>query len=226
MNDQTFFLIIIVLILIYYLPGTNNINDKISTQSSQYQISQNQIPQYQIPQNQIPLNQIPQSQIPQSQIPQNQDLTSQTSKVDTQLILPYQSNQKNKTSSNDILQIENQSLNLINDYLNENECKEKFDTMGPNVNIGNNMDFKQIIYSNPSQLDKSLSKSMVPDFEPSYLNINPDLNSYGYATTNPEASEYYKARGFINPSDSAKFANSVSYMLAHPYQTKYCEKQN
>ena len=58
------------------------------------------------------------------------------------------------------------------------------------------------------------------------LNINPDLNQYGYATTNPEASEYYKARGFMNPVDGVKFADSVSYMLSHPYQTRYCEKQN
>ena len=88
------------------------------------------------------------------------------------------------------------------------------------------MAFKQQILPNPSPLSKSLSKSLVPDFEPNHLNINPDLNSYGYATTNPDASEYYKARGFINPTDGAKFADSVSYMLSHPYQTRYCEKQN
>lgn len=134
-----------------------------------------------------------------------------------------------------------ETQNIIDEYLNENECKENFDSIGmsehhknslenitnsSNMNMGNNMNFKKKVNSNPSPLSKALSKSMVPDFEPNSLNINPDLNSYGYATTNPEASEYYKARGFMNPADGSKYADSVSYMLSHPYQTRYCEKQN
>ena len=136
----------------------------------------------------------------------------------SQLILP-------KTQQTQQTQL-SESQNIINEYLNENECKENFNTMGPNMNIGNNMDFKQQVNSNPSPLSKAMNKSLVPDFQPNYLNINPDLNSYGYATTNPEADKFYEARGFMNPTDGYKFADSVSYMLSHPYQTRYCEKQN
>lgn len=129
----------------------------------------------------------------------------------------YESNENSK--SNNLV-----TQNLINDYLNENECNENFDTMGSNVNMGNDMDFEQQVMPNPSQLSKSLKKSLVPDFEPNSLNINSDLNSYGYATTNSEADKYYEKRGFMDPKDGSKFADSVSYMLAHPYQTRYCKK--
>jgi hypothetical protein len=120
-----------------------------------------------------------------------------------------------------------ESQNIINEYLSENTCGEKiekFDTMGPNVNIGNNMNFKQEYTQNISPLSKSLSNSLVPDFQPNYLNINPDLNSFGYATTNPQADKYYESRGYIKPKEGQEFADSVSYMLSHPYQTRYCEK--
>ena len=117
------------------------------------------------------------------------------------------------------------SQNIINEYLNENQCREKFDTMGPNVNIGNNMAFKQQIIPNPSPISKVLSESLVPDFEPNMpLNINPDLNSFGYASSNLPADKYYESRGFVNPQKGQEFADSVSWMLSHPYQTRYCDK--
>jgi len=203
MNNQTFFLIIIILVLVYYLPGKNNLNEKYKSQYSQP------------------------TQTSQTSQPYQPIQTSQTSQTSQ----PTQTSQTSQTQmpSNSNISLSNiDSQNIINEYLNENECKikENFNTMGMDVNIGNDMAFTQQILPNPSPLSKSLSKSMVPDFEPSYLNINPDLNLYGYATTNPEASEYYKARGFMNPEDGVKFADSVSHMLSHPYQTRYCEKQN
>lgn len=188
MNNQTIFLVIIVLILIFCLP-----KKQIS------QISQ--------------ISQIP--KIPQiSQIMQTPQIQQKLSKIidqTTQFILPTTREKK----------IE--SKNIINEYLNKNECNENFDTMGSNMDMGNNMNFKQNINPNPSSLSKALSKSLVPDFQPNYLNINPELNSYGYSTTNPEADKYYMERGFMNPEDGSKFADSVSYMLSHPYQTKYCD---
>lgn len=134
-------------------------------------------------------------------------------------------NNANEVNANKI-DIKEDSQSIINKYLNKNEHKENFSTMGPDMNIGNDMNFIQEINPNPSELSKSLSKSLVPDFQPNYLNINPDLNSYGYATTNPQADNFYKARGFMNPTDGYNFADSVSYDLSHPYQTRYCVKQN
>ena len=96
--------------------------------------------------------------------------------------------------------------------------------MGPKTNIGNNMGFKKQTISNLSSNTKFQSKSLVPDFEPSHMNINPDLNSFGYATKDTQADEYYKSRGFMNPIKGQEFADSISYMLSHPYQTRYCEK--
>lgn len=215
MNDLTFFLIIIVLTLIYYLPGKNNVNKNLISKPKSKSKPQSQLNSPNSPN--LPKSQSPESQSPKSQSSEYQDKT--------QLILPTTSTYTPSALNTNIQQPNVQSQNIINEYLNENECdekKEKFDTMGPNVNIGNNMNFQQQILPNSS----SDLKSLVPDFEPNYLNINSELNSYGYATTNPETSEYYKARGFMNPSNGEKFADSVSYMLAHPYQTRYCEKQN
>lgn len=101
---------------------------------------------------------------------------------------------------------------------------EKYSTLGSNINIGNNMDFIQQNNKNITALDKSLSKSLVPDFEPNNLNINPDLNSYGYTTNNKDADLYYKQRGFMNPINANEYTNSIQYMLSHPYQTRYCDK--
>ena len=144
-----------------------------------------------------------------------------------QLILPFEQSISSTTTIPQINPNPNSSSssqNIINEYLNENECKEKFDTMGLNIDIGNNMNFKQESIQNPSLLSKALSKSLVPDFEPNHLNINPDLNSFGYATINPQADKYYESRGFIEPQKGQEFADSVSYMLSHPYQTRYCKK--
>jgi hypothetical protein len=116
------------------------------------------------------------------------------------------------------------SMEVINDYLSEVKCEEGFNTMGSYMNIGNDMSFQtqQILPKN--NLDKVLSKSLVPDFEPSALNINPDLNSFGYATNNPSDNNFYENRGYIDPIDASQYANSVQYNLAYPYQTRYCDK--
>lgn len=106
------------------------------------------------------------------------------------------------------------SQNLINEYLNENMCKENFNTMGKNTNIGNDMDFKQDeLTKNISPLSKSLSKSLVPDFQPNSININPNLNSYGYTTTNSQADKYYKSRGYIEPEKGKEYADFIAYNL-------------
>jgi hypothetical protein len=88
------------------------------------------------------------------------------------------------------------------------------------------MNFKQESISNPSAITKALAKSLVPDFEPNNLNINSDLNSFGYSTTNPESDDYYKSRGYIEPIKGQEYADTVSYMLAHPFETRYCDKKN
>lgn len=116
------------------------------------------------------------------------------------------------------------TMEVINDYLSETKCEEGFETLGPDMNIGNDMSFssQQILPSN--KLDKELLKSLVPDFEPSALNINSNLNSFGYATNNSQDNNFYLNRGFLNPTDASQFANSIQYNLAHPYQTRYCDK--
>lgn len=114
---------------------------------------------------------------------------------------------------------------LITKYLNEStdiKCEENFDTMGPDVDIGNNMDFIQNKINNPSRLDKALSRSLVPDFQPNSLNITDKINSYGYNTTNPWDNNFYAQRGFINPMDGAKFANSIGINLTDTNNSKYC----
>jgi hypothetical protein len=86
---------------------------------------------------------------------------------------------------------------------------EQFNTMGPHVNIGNSMNFieEKTEYSSP--INKALYNSLVPDFEPSRLNINPDLNLYGYALDTPGSlDQYYMKRGFMNPEKGYQFANS------------------
>ena len=119
--------------------------------------------------------------------------------------------------------IQPESLNVINDYLSQTECEENFETMGNGMNIGNNMGFSQQYISDPSKLDKALSKSLVPDFEPNPLYISDQINSYGYQTSNPEDSDYYTQRGFMNPNEGKKYADITAYELAHPYQTRYCK---
>ena len=198
MNNQTLFLIIIVLVLIYFLPNKNRLHinrpqaDKINI------IDQDQNQDLQQPQSQPQAE--PQSQ-PQAQITK----TNKKSK---------------KAQQNELTQ------ELIGDYLTETNCKEKsvenFNTMG------NNMKFNTQVSSNLTDLDKKLANSLVPDFEPSYLNISPGqtLNSFGYATNNQESDQYYENRGFMNPTDGHKYADSVQWMLAHPFQTRYCSNKN
>ncbi len=120
------------------------------------------------------------------------------------------------------------TMELINDYLSETKCEEGFEMMRTfdpyNNTQGNNMAFYPQIILPSNKLDKALDNSLVPDFEPSALNINAELNSFGYATNNPNEDNYYMSRGFINPTDGYQYANSVQYNLAHPYQTRYCDK--
>lgn len=113
----------------------------------------------------------------------------------------------------------NKSQSIINEYLNKNECNENFNVGKLNfsnnlIDMGNNMEFAQQINTHPTPLAVSLSKSLVPDFQPNHLNINPNLNSYGYALSNQEISNYYKSRGFMNPKAGLSYANDISCKLS------------
>ena len=228
MNEQTFFIIIIVLILIYYMPNKNDqSNNLIKSQPLSQSQSQPQIALQTSTQPQLvqPTSTQPTSTQPQLVQPTLiQPTSTQPTLIQPQLVQPTSTQSKQLTKNTNGIkktpntQLNNKSQNIINKYLNENDCKEKFSTMGPNVNIGNNMNFKQN--------NELKSKSLVPDCEPNHLNINSELNSYGYATTNPDADKYYKERGYMNPTNGYNYADSVSFMLSHPYQTKYCKKQD
>ncbi len=119
-------------------------------------------------------------------------------------------------------------LNLIDEYLNETGCEENiqenFNTAGPDMNIGNSMEFNVVKPMDMTTIDRALSNSLVPDFEPSYLNINPNINTYGYALNSDPEINYYAQRGFINPEYAANYADTIQYDLAHPFKTRYCEK--
>ena len=193
MNNQTLFLIIIVIVLIFLLPDTC---DKNYVKSNSQQVPSQQVPSQQVP-----------------------SFWAQFFKFDFQNLLNPQK-YINPTNM--------ESQNLIDEYLHETDCedfktgyKEGFETMGHGMNMGNDMLFTQTISNNPSQLDKSLSNSLVPDFEPNRLNINPDLNSYGYATT--DSNDYIMQRGFMNPTTSKNYADDVQYNLEHSNQIKYCK---
>lgn len=160
---------------------------------------------------------IPEKDIIYGRIKQRQNIQYQKSQQSQQTQQSQQSQQTQQINSDNQIQTE-----LINDYLGD-DCKEGFETMGPNMNIGNNMDFQQEIIL-PNKLDKALSKSLVPDFEPNSLNINSNLNTFGYATTDPTSDNYYENRGYFDPIDASQYANSIQYNLAHPYQTRYCDK--
>ena len=141
----------------------------------------------------------------------NRFLCRQNRKNDSQ----SNSNQNEQEMGQEIGQ--EKSADVINNYLGETKCEEGFDTMGNGLNIGNGMNFSQQS-GKMTGLDKALEKSLVPDFEPNSLNINPDLNSYGYATNN----NLNVTKGYINPNDANQYANSIQYDLSHPYQTRYC----
>jgi hypothetical protein len=100
---------------------------------------------------------------------------------------------------------------LINKYLleNVNNNLEGFSTLGPNVNIGNNMDFEPKAYNN----DEEYKLGLVPDFEPSKKYLDQELNFYGYATNNPESDNYYMNRGFINPNNAIKYVDDIQNNL-------------
>ena len=127
-------------------------------------------------------------------------------------------------------------LNLIDEYLNETGCEENlnnsekniqenFNTAGPGMDMGNSMEFNVVKPMNEiTKIDRALSNSLVPDFEPSYLNINPNINTYGYALNSDPEINYYAQRGFMNPEDAANYADTIQYDLAHPFETRYCEK--
>ena len=198
MNIQTFFLILVIVIIVYYLLNNNESTNEQPQSQSYNSNTQNIINEY---------------------LSENECKVKLSNTNSQNIINKFLNKNECKVKLSNT-----NSQNIINEFLNENECiekfecLEKFETMGPNVNIGNNMDFTQQPITNPSQL----SKSLVPDFEPSYLNINTELNSFGYATTNPQSDKYYESRGFITPKKGQEFADSVSYMLYHPYKTRYC----
>ena len=204
MNNQTLFLIIIVIVLIFLLPDTCDKN---------YVKSNSQ----QVPLQQVSLQQVPLQQVPSQQVP---SFWAQFFKFDFENLLNPQK-YINPTNM--------ESQNLIDEYLHETDCEEDFETgykegfatMGQGMNMGNDMLFTQTISNNPSQLDKSLSNSLVPDFEPNRLNINPDLNSYGYAIT--DSNDYFVQRGFMNPTTSKNYADDVQYNLEHSNQIRYCK---
>ena len=139
-------------------------------------------------------------------------------------ILSEVENDKNRSYKKNLKGEHKLTMEIINDYLSETKCEEGFNTMGPDMNIGNDMAFPSQPILPKNNLDKVLSKSLVPDFEPNALNINPNLNSFGYATNNTSDNNFYENRGFINPIDASQYANSVQYNLAYPYQTRYCDK--
>lgn len=197
MTNEIFLLIILILILLYFLPERKH-GVKVRTQKRHNKSSS-----------------VSSDNIELDNLTENED--SETSNLSNQITLEI----------NKISELEKKpqtSMEVINDYLSETKCEEGFETIVPKINMGNKMAFTtqpNLLSSN--DLDKSLSKTLVPDFEPNYLNINSDLNSFGYATNNPEDNFYYANRGFINPIDASKYANSIQYDLAHPYQTRYCK---
>ena len=110
------------------------------------------------------------------------------------------------------------SSDIINDYLSEVKCEEHFKTMGPDMNMGNDMDFTIKVMPRISAFDIAISKSLVPDFEPSALNINPNLNSFGYARNNNNSCNN---KGYLNPTDAADYANKINQDLSNSYQKRY-----
>jgi len=212
MNNQIFFLIIIILILIFLLfGGQSGIKNRINNRYSRRQNRRQNIRNDMNDQN---------DQNDQNNQNNQNDQNNQNNQND-------QNNQNNQNNQN-VQQIpnskQNKSSNVINEYLGETKCEESFNTMGTEMNIGNNMKFLQQI-GNPTQLDRSLEKSLVPDFEPNSLNINPDLNSYGYATSNSSDNNFYVNRGYLKPKNASQYANTIQYDLSHPYQTRYCDSQ-
>lgn len=185
MDKQLVFIIVIVFVLIYYLPSKKHINNKSSQQVSQST-------------NQQPISQST------TQQPTTQSTTQSTSQQEI-----------SQPTIQQVTQNVNNSMNVINEYLNVNECKENFNTMGKNVNIGNNMNFKQnFIQTEPK---------LVPDFELDGSNVKSKLNSFGYETINEQSDNYYKSRGFIEPNEGQKYADDIAYTLSHPFQTRYCK---
>jgi len=261
MNQQTLFLIIMVLILLYLLPNSSNLNILNDiTNIFEAGIERRQERRQDLIND---INQI-MSGGSSSSGTTTTGTTSGTTTSSATTATTATTTNTNTTTIMPNMNLDPETSSLVNEYLQDNICpenqqniqkfdniekfgnskktyrenfnkenfnkenfnKEHFDTMGPGMNIGNNMNFPQQTNQNPSQLDISLSKSLVPDFQPNALNINDDLNSYGYATNNPDTDKYYEQRGFMNPILGANYADSVQYMLSHPYQTRYCDKQN
>lgn len=217
MTNELFLFIILVLILLYFLPERkHSLVARIKKRRHISNIS----------------NETNQSEENNEESPNETDETNESEEISNQNDNQYSENKltqgsykkkgsKNKTNKKI-------TMELINDYLSEAKCEEGFEMMGssdPYKNSqGNDMAFYPQTILPSNKLDKALAKSLVPDFEPSALNINADLNSFGYATNNPNDDNYYMNRGFINPTDGYQYANSVQYNLAHPYQTRYCDK--
>jgi hypothetical protein len=193
MKTELFLVIILVLILLYFLPERKH-TIKIRFERGQKSCDE------------------------------SNELTNSTNQIDQEYANELVEAEKRKKNYKTKLDSENQiSIEVINDYLSETKCEEGFNTMGPDMNMGNDMDFSAQVILPKTNLNKALSKSLVPDFEPSALNINADLNSYGYATNNQSDNNFYMDRGYLEPTNASQYANSVQYNLEHPYQTRYCK---
>lgn len=198
MKTELFLVIILVLILLYFLPERRQ-------QRRQQRIQQRR-------------------QKSDDKTDKSDELTYSTNQIDQEYMNELVEEENKKKNYKTKLDNENKiSIEVINDYLSETKCEEGFDTMGPDMNIGNDMSFSTQQILPKKNLDKALSKSLVPDFEPSALNINADLNSYGYATNNQLDDNFYMNRGYLNPNNASTYANSLQYELEHPYQTRYCK---
>jgi hypothetical protein len=211
MTTELFLFIILVLILLYFLPERKHtFKNRIE---KRYKRRQNKSSDSGVS------NEPAESESTEST--DSEDSTNQTSEQVQDVNYDETHHKLNKYKTHN--KSKKISMEVINDYLSETKCEEGFDTMGPDMSIGNDMAFQAQPILPKTKLDKALSKSLVPDFEPNSLNINPDLNSFGYATNNPEDNNFYASRGYINPMDASQFANSVQYNLAYPYQTRYCK---
>jgi len=245
MNNQTIFLVILVFILMFFVPNyySNNYNYKASNssidgQSCDDNLSETVIQQekeqeqeqdcdnnYQEIEHKMEmemehLHKMEMIKRMEQEIINNKKVSNKKScniiksiEHESPNIKQSVKNNKCKTSNNNkksnLIMNDENSINTINEYL-ETKCEENFE------NMGNNMEFRQE-RANLNEFDQSLSKSLVPDFEPSSLNITNKINSYGYETQNPWDNNFYANRGFINPLDANLYAKKIQSGLEYSY---------
>lgn len=118
------------------------------------------------------------------------DSDTNTYSIENGNILDKSSNQSKQSNSTNTTP----DVKLLKKYLETSDCNEKFATMGPYVDMGNNMSFGNNNVTNNGLL-------LVPDFEP----INND--------SQPIDVNYYKSKGIINPIYARKYADDIAYGL-------------